>query len=74
MNLICGIYVTAIGLTLAGTDEEVAVGSDSTKGQVHDRPGVTGAGKRSLSHRHGPPAGQETVRTEGGDGRALAAS
>lgn len=66
--------ILSIGLTLAGTDEEVTVGGDSTEGQVHDRPGVTGAGKRSLSHRHGPPAGQETVRTEGGDGTTLAAS
>lgn len=50
-----------ICLTLAGADEEVAIGSDSTEGQVHHRPGVTGAGERSLSHRHGPPARQETV-------------
>lgn len=52
------------GLTLAGADEEVAIGSDSTKGQVHHRPGVTRAGEWSLSHRHGPSVGQETVRTE----------
>lgn len=35
---------------------------------------MTGAGERSLSHRHGPPVGQETVRTVGGDSRTLAAS
>lgn len=61
----------SIGLTLAGADEKVAIGSDSTEGQVHHRPGVTGAGERSLSHRHGPPAGQETVHTEGVDSRTL---
>lgn len=43
-------------LTFAGADEEVAVGSDSTEGQVYYRPGVPGAGERRLSHRHGPPA------------------
>lgn len=61
-------------VTFAGADEEVAIRSDATEGQVHHRPGVTGAGERSLSHRHGPPAGQETDRAEGGDGRTLAAS
>lgn len=53
-------------LTLAGADEEVAVGSDPTKGQVHHRPSVTGAGERSLSHCHSLPVGLEmghTVRT-----------
>lgn len=63
-----------LDLTLACADEKVAIGSDPTEGQVHHRSGVTGAGERSLSHRHGPPAGQKTVRTEGGDGRTLAAS
>lgn len=43
-----------VSLTLAGADEEVAIRSDSTEGQVNNRPGVTGAGERSLSHRHGP--------------------
>lgn len=41
-------------LTLAGADDEVAVGGDPTEGQVHHRPGVAGAGERSLSHGHGP--------------------
>ena len=64
----------ATGLTFAGTDEEIAVRSDSAEGQVNHGPGVTGAGERSLSHRHGPPAVRETVRTEGGDGATLGAS
>lgn len=67
-------YLLLIGVTLAGADEEVAIRSDSTEGQVHHRPCVTGAGERSLSHRHGPSTGQETDRTEGGDGRTLADS
>lgn len=46
-------------LTLAGANEEVAVGGDSTKSQVYHRPSVTGAGERSLSHCHG----LELVRT-----------
>lgn len=61
-------------LTLAGADEEVSIRSNSTEGQVHHRPGVTGAGEGSLSHRHGPPAGRETVCTDRGDGWMLAAS
>lgn len=35
---------------------------------------MTGAGERSLSHRHGLPAGQETVRSVGGESGTLAAS
>lgn len=49
--------------TFAGADEEVAVGSDSTKGQVYHRPSVAGAGERSLSHCHGLPVGLEMART-----------
>lgn len=62
--------------TFAGANEEVSVGSDSTECQVHHGSGVTGAGERSLSHRHGPPPGHEMVKTEGGNvkGRGLTVS
>lgn len=55
-------------LTLAGADEKVAVGSDPTKGQVHHRPSVAGAGQRSLSHCHSLPVGLEMGHTMPGNG------
>lgn len=45
--------VGALCFTFAGANKEVAVRGDSTEGQIHNRPGVTGAGERRLSHRHG---------------------
>lgn len=54
-------------LTLAGADEEVSVGSDPTKGQVHHRPSVAGAGQRSLSHCHSLPVGLEMGHTMPGN-------
>lgn len=38
--------------TFTSTDEKIAIRSDSTKGQIHNRPGVTGACERSLPHSH----------------------
>lgn len=54
-------------LTLAGADEEVAVGSDPTKSQVHHRPSVAGACQRSLSHCHSLPVGLEMGHTMPGN-------
>lgn len=66
------IYQTILhllcGLTFAGADEEVAVWSDSTEGQVDHRPGVTGAGERSLSHRHGPAVAAAAAAAPGVEG------
>lgn len=42
-----------LGFTFAGANEKVAVRGDSTEGQIHHRPSVTGAGEWCLSHRHG---------------------
>lgn len=64
--------------TFAGANEEVAVRGDSTESQIHHRPGVTGAGERCLSHRHGSfgqTAGsrQGLARSVSGGGRRLLA-
>lgn len=65
LHLLCSI---STGLTFAGADEEVAVWSDSTEGQVDHRPGVTGAGERSLSHRHGPAVAAAAAAAPGVEG------
>lgn len=58
-----------LGFTFAGANEEVAVWGDSTEGQIHHRPSVTGAGERCLSHRHGSlgqAAGAARLAVSGG--------